>query len=263
MLANSNNSYIIHNNPQQHFQSHILPKNSLIINEYPVSKVSKNNNLSKSEIINISKNAPINPVQNNKKESNIMNINSTVSQNINISNKNSPQQNSSQENNNINSSSKSLEDKKSINPSQLNTSNKGNNIQKSQQKQSLNPINKSIQQPQKKNKISKFTINPNCSLMGKKIEKAMPVYNLINEGKGISRVEEQGIIFCAMTIYQEEMQPLSNNTAKYIQTKLGGDWLVIIYPEGKSIDYYLTSVSRNDFMIFTLDTTAYHVCRLR
>ena len=99
--------------------------------------------------------------------------------------------------------------------------------------------------------------------MGKQIQKAMPVYNLIKEGKGISRLEEQGIVFCAMTIYQEEMQPLSNNTARYIKTKLGGDWLVIIYPEGKPIDFCLTSVSRNDFMYFTLDTTAYQICRLR
>ena len=66
-----------------------------------------------------------------------------------------------------------------------------------------------------------------------------------------------------MAIFQEEMQPLSNNTAKYIQMKLGGDWLVIVYPEEKPIDYYLTFVSKNDFMYFNLDTTAFLVCRLR
>ena len=59
------------------------------------------------------------------------------------------------------------------------------------------------------------------------------------------------------------MKPISNNTAKYIKFKLGGDWLVMVYPEGKPIDYHMTLISRNDFMYFTLDTTAYQVCRLR
>ena len=96
-----------------------------------------------------------------------------------------------------------------------------------------------------------------------KIPKAMPVYNLIKQGKGITRTEEQGIVFCAMTIYQEEMKPLSRNTALYIQEKLGGDWLVIVYPEEKPIDFHLSYLTGNDFMYFTLDTTAYQVCRLR
>ena len=109
----------------------------------------------------------------------------------------------------------------------------------------------------------KCIIDPNKSLMGKEVTKAMPVYNLIKEGNGINETEEQGIVFCAMAIYQEEMKPLSNNTAQYIKEKLGGDWLVIVYPIEKSIDFNLTFLSRNDFMFFTLDTTAYQVCRLR
>ena len=128
-----------------------------------------------------------------------------------------------------------------------------------------NPIPQTKNEPPSKQKFSfrKFILNPNSTLMGKTIPKAMPVYNFINKGIGLCETEEQGIVFCAMTIYQEEMMPLSNNTAKYIQSKLGGDWLVIVYPEGKPIDFNLTMISRNDFMYFTIDKTAFQICRLR
>ena len=259
MINNNYNSFNINNNPSQNLQSRILPQKQSIISEYPVSKVEKKSQI-KSEIINIPKNDSINPPQINENRSEQINNISTVSQNIN--NSNNPPQNLLQEKSVINKSS-NINNISQINQSQKSNAENKNNTQKSQQEQSQNKVKQSIQNIQEKNLINQFIINPNTTLMGKQIQKAMPVYNLIKEGKGISRLEEQGIVFCAMTIYQEEMQPLSNNTARYIKTKLGGDWLVIIYPEGKPIDFCLTSVSRNDFMYFTLDTTAYQICRLR
>ena len=259
MINNNYNSFNIYNNPSQNFQSQILPQKQSIISEYPVSKIVKKSQI-KSEIINITKNDSINPPEINEKRSEQIKNISTVSQNIN--NSNIPSQNLLQEKSVINKSS-NINNISQINQSQKSNAENKNNTQKSQQEQSQNKVKQSIQNIQEKNLINQFIINPNTTLMGKQIQKAMPVYNLIKEGKGISRLEEQGIVFCAMTIYQEEMQPLSNNTARYIKTKLGGDWLVIIYPEGKPIDFCLTSVSRNDFMYFTLDTTAYQICRLR
>ena len=259
MINNNYNSFNINNNPSQNLQSRILPQKQSKISEYPVSKVEKKSQI-KSEIINIPKNDSINPPQINEKRSEQINNISTVSQNIN--NSNNPPQNLLQEKSVINKSS-NINNISQINQSQKSNVENKNNTQKSQQEQSQNQVKQSIQNIPEKNLINQFIINPNTTLMGKQIQKAMPVYNLIKEGKGISRLEEQGIVFCAMTIFQEEMQPLSNNTARYIKNKLGGDWLVIIYPEGKPIDFCLTSVSRNDFMYFTLDTTAYQVCRLR
>lgn len=100
------------------------------------------------------------------------------------------------------------------------------------------------------------------SFMGK-TPGALPVYNLKRQGRGITPMEQQGIVFCAEKVYQEQILPLSNNTARFIRNKIGGDWLVIIYEEGKPEDFNLTCVAGNDYMYFTLDTLAYQVCRLR
>ena len=107
-------------------------------------------------------------------------------------------------------------------------------------------------------------VNPinNKSIMGK-IPGVFPVYRLIRQGNGINPTEQQGIVFCAMKVYQEEILPLSNNTARFIQRKIGGDWLVIVYEQGKPIDFNMTCVEGNDYLYFILDTTAYQVCRLR
>ena len=117
--------------------------------------------------------------------------------------------------------------------------------------------------------LSILNINPspnniksNKSLMGN-IPGALPVYRLIQQGVGINPTEEQGIVFCAMKIYQEEIFPLSNYTAKYIQRKIGGDWIVIVYEYGKPVDFNMTCVAGNDYMYFLLDNIAYQVCRLR
>ena len=39
-----------------------------------------------------------------------------------------------------------------------------------------------------------------------------------------------------MGVYMANIEPLSNNTASRIKKTLGGDWIVIVYPQGKPID---------------------------
>ena len=66
-----------------------------------------------------------------------------------------------------------------------------------------------------------------------------------------------------MRIIQQGITPISNNTAIGVKKRLGGDWLVIVYPQGKPIDFNMTCVQGNDYMYFTLDSTAFQVCRLK
>jgi hypothetical protein len=90
-----------------------------------------------------------------------------------------------------------------------------------------------------------------------------PAFKLLRQGAGISPTEQQGIVQTAMAVYQQNIVPISNNTASRIKKTLGGDWIVIVYPQGKPIDFNMTCVQGNDYMYFTLDNTAYQVCRLR
>ena len=264
----SNKSLPIPLNPKMETKNqnniHKIPQNSEInqINSQPNDvniNENKNSNLSIKDNISQNNNNIIILQQNTNQELKII-INNRIDSNNNskVSNKESNidnQKNNDKNNSEINTS-------KNINN---NISNKSSNKQPKDSERKIKPNSQIKKDSSSKEKFSlkKFIINPNSTLMGKTVPKAMPVYNFINKGNGISETEEQGIVFCAMTIYQEEMKPLSNNTAKYIQSKLGGDWLVMVYPEGKPIDFNLTLVSRNDFMYFTLDRTAYQVCRLR
>ena len=93
--------------------------------------------------------------------------------------------------------------------------------------------------------------------------KPQPAFKLLRQGAGISPTEQQGIVSTAMSVYQQGIVPISNNTASRIKKTLGGDWIVIVYPQGKPIDFNMTCVQGNDYMYFTLDNTAYQVCRLR
>ena len=93
--------------------------------------------------------------------------------------------------------------------------------------------------------------------------KPKPAVKLLRQGSGISPNEQQGIIQTSMYVYQNNITPLSNNTASRIKKLLKGDWLVIVYPQGKPIDFNMTCVQGNDYMYFTLDNWAYQVCRLR
>ena len=90
-----------------------------------------------------------------------------------------------------------------------------------------------------------------------------PAFKLLRQGAGISPTEQQGIVSTAMLVYQHNITPISNNTASRIKKTLGGDWIVIVYTQGKPIDFNMTCVQGNDYMYFTLDNTAYQVCRLR
>ena len=98
---------------------------------------------------------------------------------------------------------------------------------------------------------------------GGEVYRRKPVFNLLRQGSGISYAEQQGIIGNAMTIYELGITPISNETARHIKRSLGGDWIVIVYPEGKPVDFNMTCVEGNDYMYFTLDAIAYQVCRLR
>ena len=90
-----------------------------------------------------------------------------------------------------------------------------------------------------------------------------PAFKLYRQGAGISPNEQQGIVSTAMAIYQSGLTPISNQTAKAIKKAVGGDWIVIVYGQGKPIDFNMTCVQGNDYMYFTLDNLAYQVCRLR
>ena len=92
---------------------------------------------------------------------------------------------------------------------------------------------------------------------------ATPQIQLFRRGSGISPNEQNGIISTAMAIFQQGITPISNNTASRIKKLLKGDWLVIVYPKDKPIDFNMTCVQGNDYLYFTLDNLAYQVCRLR
>ena len=85
----------------------------------------------------------------------------------------------------------------------------------------------------------------------------------MRRGSGITANEQNGIVSTAQNVIKSGLLPISNKTAQGVKKKLGGDWLVIVYPEGKPIDFNMTCVQGNDYMYFTLDNTAYQVCRLR
>ena len=108
------------------------------------------------------------------------------------------------------------------------------------------------------------TAVPGFSTSGFQVaQKPQPVFKLLRQGSGISPNEQQGIVSTAMAVYQSGITPISNNTASRIKKTLGGDWIVIVYAQGKPVDFNMTCVQGNDYMYFTLDNMAYQVCRLR
>jgi hypothetical protein len=86
---------------------------------------------------------------------------------------------------------------------------------------------------------------------------------IIRRGSGITLNEQNKIVSTAQSIVQNGLTPLSNKTAQGVKKALGGDWLVIVYPEGKPIDFNMTCVQGNDYLYFILGGNAYQVCRLR
>ena len=92
---------------------------------------------------------------------------------------------------------------------------------------------------------------------------ATPNVQIYRRGSGITLNEQQSIISCASNNYQNNITPLSNKTAQAIKRTLGGDWLVIVYEQGKPIDFNMTCVQGNDYLYFSIDNMAFQVCRLR
>ena len=86
---------------------------------------------------------------------------------------------------------------------------------------------------------------------------------ILRRGSGITANEQNGIVSTAISIIQSGLLPLSNKTAQGVKKKLGGDWLVIVYPQGKPVDFNMTCVQGNDYLYFTLDDMAFQVCRLK
>ena len=90
-----------------------------------------------------------------------------------------------------------------------------------------------------------------------------PVLREKARGYGIDQNEYTRITQCAMDIYQRRMTPFSTHTANAIKQMLGGDWVVVCYPDQRTYDFALTVVKGGDFMTFTLDNVLFQVCRLK
>ena len=90
-----------------------------------------------------------------------------------------------------------------------------------------------------------------------------PVVREKARGYGIDPNEYQRITQCAVGIYQQGARPFSTNTANAIKQMLGGDWVVVCYPEARVYDFALTTVKGGDFMTFTVDNILFQVCRLK
>ena len=90
----------------------------------------------------------------------------------------------------------------------------------------------------------------------------MPVLREKARGYGIDPHEFTRITQCAIDVYQRRMVPYSTHTANAIKRMLGGDWVVVCYPEHRAYDFALTVVKGGDFMSFTLDNILFQVCRL-
>ena len=88
-------------------------------------------------------------------------------------------------------------------------------------------------------------------------------FKLMRRGSGITLNEQNNIVSVAQSIIQGGLTPISNKTAQGVKKKLGGDWLVIVYPEGKPIDFNMTCVQGNDYLYFILGGNAFQVCRLK
>ena len=88
-------------------------------------------------------------------------------------------------------------------------------------------------------------------------------FKLLRRGSGITLNEQNKIVSSAQSVVQSGLTPVSNKTAQAVKKNLGGDWLVIVYPEGKPIDFNMTCVQGNDYLYFTLGETAFQVCRLK
>ena len=86
---------------------------------------------------------------------------------------------------------------------------------------------------------------------------------ILRRGSGITLNEQNKIVSTAVSVRQQGLEPISNNTANMVKKVLGGDWLVIVYPKDKPIDFNMTCVQGNDYLYFTLDELAFQVCRLR
>ena len=74
-------------------------------------------------------------------------------------------------------------------------------------------------------------------------------------------VEYQRIIKYCKGKYQQWVRPYSIIEANNIKQMLGGDLVIICYPEARAYDFALTTVKY--FMIFTVDNFLFQLCILK
>ena len=91
-----------------------------------------------------------------------------------------------------------------------------------------------------------------------------PTYRQIAVGSGIDMSEYNSIVECCKNAFMNGgLNKLSGNSAEAIRKKIGGDWFVFISTVGdENYDFNLTKVKGSDFMVFSLDSTKFQVCRI-
>ena len=90
-----------------------------------------------------------------------------------------------------------------------------------------------------------------------------PVLREKARGYGIDPIEYQRISQCCMAVYQQGARPYSIKAANAIKVILGGDLVVVCYPEAWAYDFSLTTVKGGDFMTFTINNVLFQVWRLK
>ena len=92
----------------------------------------------------------------------------------------------------------------------------------------------------------------------------IPLFNLLDRGKGIDPNEYYYITHAANDALQAREDPLSNGIIKRIKKSIGGEWMVVSSIKGlKGYDFMLSIVTDNDFLSFYIDNFHFQVCRLR
>ncbi len=90
-----------------------------------------------------------------------------------------------------------------------------------------------------------------------------PVIREKARGYGIDPNEYARITQYCSGVYQQGARPYSTNSTDSIKQMLGGDWVVVYYPEQRANGFALTTVKGGDFMTFTVDNALFQVCRLK
>ena len=105
--------------------------------------------------------------------------------------------------------------------------------------------------------------NDNFKQSNNNLKKSIINVRVIRRGSGITKDEQISIINCVMNLYQSKIEPISNNIARSVKRTIGGNWLVVVYQEGKPFDFNMTFVKGDDYFYFILDNWAFQICRYK